>query len=604
MSFGCSCSDVVLLAQLAWKTVRNSRKACGEYAELTCKTTSLHVNLQRLEREIAKPESPINRPSDTCRQELAPIISGCGKVLGVLDRILKKYNALSDGDRRGKKLWKAVRFGNGELANVKDIQLKLGYYTSSLSLFLNMVSLGSMGVVEKQTREVGGNVKEIRRAVGVLEKQTYEVGGNVEEILRATNNITAQLIRGANKEGSVLTDYADDDKAVWRALRRELVSEGFSSDAIQKHKHAIKAYVKDLGSSGIFDDEGSKDSGNVSEEIEDTNPTQATPESRDQATGSFESDSGAARDAVNLCSPTTAHTDNSFGTGSGDQKWNGTISKRTQIRSANLTTNNVPDTLPFITQADTDINSLAESDSGEVEIVDDRTYRRPSPATIPFAQSLPEIAETNTWFKGPFDSKPTSLYYEYHDKSRSFLHTRSACYAEDFERLSNPLLARGKTLEFQAEANSFLKVAELRTELQNPWSSADRKSLLKLSSLFHDPKQGILFRVLLVIDKGHPNNIMNGLMQWGVRSVDACPEKWRITEWPLPREETEREGHGDGDKGEHSISTTFSMEGGQAHAPPTASAPAEDTRPSEHHRTSESSEMDRAEDKAAETRRK
>ena len=555
MSFGFSFGDVVLLVQLAWKTVQNSRKACGEHDELTCETTSLHVNLQRLERESAKAESPINRPNDTCIEDLAPIVNGCGKTLDVLDRILEKYNALSDGERSKRKLWKAVRFGNGELANVKDLRLKLIYYTTNLSLFLNMVSMGSMGVIEKQMYDAGGDLKEIRRGV---------------------NYITAHLISDANKEGSVLTDYADDDKAVWRAFRSELVKEGFSSDVIREHKSTIQAYVKELGSRGILDDEGLEDSGNVSEEIEDRETTQATPQSRDEAMGLFESKSGAARDAVGPRSATTAHVDNLFGTGGGDQRENATISRKTQIESAPLTRHNVSDTLLSVAQADADINSLAESDSREVEKVDDRTNRRLSSAPIPLGQAVLEIAEEDTWFLGQQDSRPSFRYYERHYDSWIFFY--SANYAEHFELLSSPHRARGKTLEFQTEAKGFLKVTELRTELRIHPSLGYRRSLLKLSSLFHNPKQGILFGVLLVINNGHPNNIMNGLMQWCLRSVDARPEKWRITEWPLPHEETERGGHGDGDKGKRSTSTTFSTEGGQAHEPPAASASAEDTQ--------------------------
>ena len=523
MSFGFSPSDVVLLVQLAWTTVQNSRKACGEHAELTCEITSLHVNLQRLERESTKVESPINRPSDTCREDLAPIVKGCEKALDVLDRILEKYNALSDEERSKGKLWKAVRFGNGELANVKDLRLKIIYYTANLSLFLNMVSMGSMGVIEKQMYEAGGDLKEIRRAV---------------------NYITAHLISGANKEGSVLTDYADDDKAVWRAFRSELVKEGFSSDVIREHKNTIQAYVKELGSRGIMDDEDLEGSGNVSEVIEDREPTQATPQSRDEAMGSFESKSGAARDAISPRSATTANIDNLFGTGSGNQRENATVPKKTQIESAHLAMSNASDTFPSIAQAAADINSLAESDSREVEKVDDRTNRHPSSAPIPLRQSLPEVTEEDTWCKDPFDSKPFYQYYKYDYKSGSFLCTPTD-YAEDFERLSNPLRVRSKTLEFQAEAKGFLKVAEHRWSLSNMANST-----LKLSSLFPDPEQNMDFRQYY--NKGHKDDIMYVLMQWCRHFVDDRPEKWRITRWSLSKGKHRRQGDADGDKGKRS----------------------------------------------------
>ncbi len=550
MSFGFSPSDVVLLGQLAWTTVQNSRKACGEYAELTRETTSLHINLQRLERETAKPESPINRPSDTCREELAPIVNGCGKALGVLDTILEKYNALNDGERRKGKLWKEVRFANGEWTNVKDLRLKLNFYTSNLSLFLNMVSMGSMGIVEKQMHEAGGDLKDIRRAV---------------------NGITANLMSGANKEGSVLTDYADDDKAVWRAFRRELVKAGFSSDVIREHKDTIQAYVKELGSRGILDDEGLKDSGNVSEDLEDTAPAQANPQSRDQAMESFESKSGAAGDTVNPHTATAAHIDSSFGNADREPRDNRTFPQQTQIASPLSTLNNVSDTLPLTTQAGAEINSVVEGDSRKVEKVDDRTNRhRPSAPNL----GPTELAEEAPWFLGPRNFGLAFRYLEYHYHYRGFLFKCLGEEHKDFKVMSNPLAARGVILEFQDGANGFLKVAELRTRLQNPIKPVTpvTKAWLKLSPLFDSVSESAWEDLNRVTQKGRPSNIIHDLLQCGLRSIDANPERWRITEWPLPGEKIELEGHEDGDKGKRSTATAKLTEGGQAHVPPHATA--------------------------------
>ena len=532
MSFGFSPSDVVLLVQLAWRTVRNSRKACGEYAELTRETTSLHVNLQRLERETAKLESPINRPSDICRQDLAPIVDGCRKALDVLDRILEKYNALSDEERSKGKLWKAVRFGNGELANVKDLRLKLTYYTSNLSLFLNMVSMGSMGIVEKQMYEAGGDLKDIRRAV---------------------NGITAHLMSSATKEGSVLTDYAGDDKTVWRAFRRELVKGGFSSDVIREHKDTIQAYVQELGSRGTLDDEDLKDSGNILGEIEDTALTQATPQSRDEAIGSFESKSGAARDAVSPHTATTAHVDERFGTGNRDPRENGAFPQQTQIAPTPLTMNNVSDTLPSTTQDDAEIDSVVEKDSREIEKVDNRTSRHRQSASIPLAQSLPVLAEDNTWFLGGHDPRHAFWYYSYDyrydDNGFEFI---SMNEHKAFKALSNPLVSWGEILEFQAEGNGLLKVAEVRTRLRarGSKSRSDRKALLRVSPLFRTPT--LIGDYWIFCVNGCPSTIISDLMHYGLDWIDPRPEIWRITEWPLPGEKTEHEGHEDEKKGKGS----------------------------------------------------
>lgn len=258
MSFGFSIGDFISLTQLASRVVRDSRKACGAHDELTHEVSSLHSVLQRLKKETGKPESPLNRPGDSCQDELQSILAGCKKLLKTLQTILIKYYSLSQGERSGRKLWQRIRFGNGEMQDLTDLRAKLVYYTSALSLFVNMVSIGSVGRVEKRMEEAGGDLREIRLAV---------------------NGITAHLLAGSKREGSVLTAYADDDKAVWKEFRRELVSEGFSSATIHKHKDLIKAYVRELASPrGLLDErdtygEDIEATQNASDAGEDSLPT-------------------------------------------------------------------------------------------------------------------------------------------------------------------------------------------------------------------------------------------------------------------------------------------------------------------------------------------
>lgn len=232
MSFGFSVGDAITLAQLGWRIVQNCRKACGEYDSLTLEVTSLYTVLRQLEAEILKPESLINRRGGTFRKEIQPIIGGCQKILRVLDQVLNKYNELSDDARSGRQLWQKIRYGNGVVADMRDIREKLIYYTSALSLQLNMVSMGSVGRVEQQMNDAVGDLKGIQLAV---------------------NNITAHLMAD-DREGSVLTSYADDDKAVWKEFRRELIRNGLPSHVIHKHKATIKAYIKELGDRGVLDE--------------------------------------------------------------------------------------------------------------------------------------------------------------------------------------------------------------------------------------------------------------------------------------------------------------------------------------------------------------
>ena len=234
MSFGWAASDILALGQMAYKVVQSSRKACGEYDELTREVTALHAVLKRLELEISKSNSPINREGDSSCEELTEIAKDCRKVLRVLDIILDKYNALDEGERRGRRLWQKIRFGNGEMNDLVDIRSKMVLYTSAMTFYLNLVSVGTLGKMEEQMNITGGVVKEIQVAV---------------------NQITIQSIAKNNHEGSILTTYSSDDKAVWKEFRRELIRSGFSSSDLQRYKDTIQSYVKELGSRGILDEQ-------------------------------------------------------------------------------------------------------------------------------------------------------------------------------------------------------------------------------------------------------------------------------------------------------------------------------------------------------------
>ncbi len=232
MSFGYSVADAFLLGQLTWKILQNSRKACGEHDELTKEVSTLHTVLRRLGQEVEKAESPINSPGGTSREELQGIVGDCGSVLVMLDKVLEKYAALSEEERSTRKLWKAVRFGNGKMADLGDLRSKVTFYTSAITLYLNLVSIGSAGRIERYMVDSGGIIRDIQLAV---------------------NTISARSMSAGYREGSVLTSYTDDDRAVWKEFRRDLIGEGFKSSVIHEHKTLIQAYVRELGSRGAWD---------------------------------------------------------------------------------------------------------------------------------------------------------------------------------------------------------------------------------------------------------------------------------------------------------------------------------------------------------------
>lgn len=231
MSFGYAGGDFVLITQLAWATVQNARRACGAHDELTREVSNLHIVLQRLEHEVSNPESLLNRGGDNSREGIGALIQGCERVLRTLSRILDKYNALPEEKRRVTRLWQKVRFGNGEMLDLGSIRLELATHTNAVTMFVNLLILGSQGKLEKHMDNHSEELKRIRRSLNWISASFHAV----------------------TPEGTVWTSYADDDKDVWRKFRRELIKEGFKSSTIEKHKPIIVGYLTELGSRGAFD---------------------------------------------------------------------------------------------------------------------------------------------------------------------------------------------------------------------------------------------------------------------------------------------------------------------------------------------------------------
>lgn len=234
MSFGCSIGDFILLTQLAYSTIHNACKACGAHDELAREVNSLHIVLTRLQAEVSKPESILNSREDNRRKELSTLAGNCRRVLRVLNEILGKYNALSEEKRSLTKLWQKVRFGNGEMMDLGTIRTEMATNTQAISLFLNLLGIGSQGKMEVYMESHGKELSDIKTSL---------------------HWVTATLqAKEGGLETSVLTNYSGDDKAVWRAFRRELIKEGFSSRTLGKHKKVIKEYLLELGERGVLDE--------------------------------------------------------------------------------------------------------------------------------------------------------------------------------------------------------------------------------------------------------------------------------------------------------------------------------------------------------------
>jgi hypothetical protein len=209
MSFGFSIGDFVTVGNLAWSVFRSCKAAPGEFQELSKEVSSLHTALKELEDEASDPQSLLNRRGARRKDELFMIRDNIETALQQLDDIVKRYQSLG---RREKKTWDRVRFAAEDLDAIRG---KLVFHTSAISLFLQSLSVGSLGRIEGVLEDL---VREVR--AGKKEKTLLSACGEEEE-----------------------EDY---DAFAWAELKRELEEEGISGQDIEKYKDAIKIHLKNL----------------------------------------------------------------------------------------------------------------------------------------------------------------------------------------------------------------------------------------------------------------------------------------------------------------------------------------------------------------------
>jgi hypothetical protein len=221
MSFGFSIGDFITLAQLASRTYNGWKTACGDYADITCNLASFQALMARVEATAKAPDSLFARNPDDLH-ELKKLLKGCRSLLSELDDIVKRYWGLGTSRR---KHWERIRFG---CRNLNALRQELVAKTTSLSAYLSVLGISSQGRIENET---------------------------LPQLLNKLDDLAAQMKKGDASVVSRFTSYDDDDKAVWREFRRDLIQSGFRSADIHKYSAALKTHLRRLQHSGSLDEE-------------------------------------------------------------------------------------------------------------------------------------------------------------------------------------------------------------------------------------------------------------------------------------------------------------------------------------------------------------
>ena len=160
---------------------------------------------------------------DADRKDWVKILGNSKTTVTRLNNVVAKHKSLG---RSRKGNWDRLRLANNNLGEMRS---KLNLHISVFTAYLDTISVSALGRIEHDVR-------------GLLEMKD-----TVDELAAAA--------RAGRCEGSVMTDYESDDKAIWREFRREFISEGFSSESIHKYKPQLKQYLRDLQAGGLLDEE-------------------------------------------------------------------------------------------------------------------------------------------------------------------------------------------------------------------------------------------------------------------------------------------------------------------------------------------------------------
>jgi hypothetical protein len=223
MSFGISISDIITLTQLTTRTYNGWKKACGEYAIITSDLAVLQTLLMRVEAEAETPNSLFARNPDDLKG-WKTLNKSCRSLVTELEEVINKYKSLGTSRRR---TWDRIRMGN---KNLDSLSRQLVRQTAGLSAFVSVLGMSSQGRVENEV---------------------------FPELLQRMDHIAAQIRNGNASNSTALTTYDNDDKAVWREFRRDMIGAGIRSSDIHKYSAALKTYLSRLQREGLLDEDES-----------------------------------------------------------------------------------------------------------------------------------------------------------------------------------------------------------------------------------------------------------------------------------------------------------------------------------------------------------
>ncbi|KAL9628492.1 MAG: hypothetical protein Q9204_005852, partial [Flavoplaca sp. TL-2023a] len=216
MSFGFGVGDFIAVGTLAWKVYKNVYKAAKDAPESFQKVHHDVLSLHAVLKEAG--EIVFDQPISLQRQQsLQTIADGCTSVLSDLEALVLKYEEMGS---QGKLTWKRLRWGSEDI-----VEYRLRITSSILS---------------------SGKILQL------LSTSRYVTEQKLEKYLR-------EIQRGG-REGSIISvqtvdSLSTEDRAVWRAIRKDLESIGITAAAYEANHDFIRDWLIRVLDAGALDEQ-------------------------------------------------------------------------------------------------------------------------------------------------------------------------------------------------------------------------------------------------------------------------------------------------------------------------------------------------------------
>ncbi|KAI4257966.1 MAG: hypothetical protein L6R42_005361 [Xanthoria sp. 1 TBL-2021] len=213
MSFGIGVGDFIAVGTLAWKVYKNVYKAAKDAPESFQKVhhdvLSLHAVLKEAGEIIF--DSPM---SSQTQQRLRTIADGCTSVLDDLQCLVNRYEEMGTP---GKLTWKRFRWGSEDIV---EYRLRITSSVTMLNAFMSTSQAVTQQKLERYLREV-----QLGRREGSI--------------------MSVQTVDSLSKE----------DRAAWRAIRKELESIGITAEAYEANHDFIRDWLTRALDAGALDEQ-------------------------------------------------------------------------------------------------------------------------------------------------------------------------------------------------------------------------------------------------------------------------------------------------------------------------------------------------------------